>query len=172
MFSLSLKKDIAKYYVWTLLYKRMHSPQNKNITNVKQIPTIRTSFHKKNIKEIKYDHFYKNQWAKGFGIDILCRNSSDFRTGPIAETAPPTGSALSGKIGGSFAPEKKIGEKNPSDKFAFEKGTFVCFAHRSVVNLSDCQSTASLFVTFFVMLIFVFFNTIFFPPPSLIIFSY
>lgn len=71
--------------------------------------------------------------------------------GPIAETAPPTGSALSGKIGGSFAPEEKIGEKNLSDKFAFEKGTFVCFAHRSVVNLSDCQFTTSLFVTFFLL---------------------
>lgn len=62
---------------------------------------------------------------------------------PIAEAAPPAGCALSGKIGGSFAPGRKNSEKNPSDKFAFEKGTFVCFAQRSVVNLSDCQFTTN-----------------------------
>lgn len=62
---------------------------------------------------------------------------------PITEAAPPAGCALSGKIGGSFAPGRKNSVKNPSDKFAFEKGTFVCFAQRSVVNLSDCQFTTN-----------------------------
>lgn len=46
---------------------------------------------------------------------------------PIAEAAPPTGCALSEKIGGSFAPGRKNSPKNPSDKFAFEKGHFCVF---------------------------------------------
>jgi hypothetical protein len=55
-----------------------------------------------------------------------------------------------------FRAEKKLAKESLRWQICIRKGTFVYFARRSVVNLSDCQFTANAPLATFVMLIFPF----------------